>query len=861
MGLASSTKLGPYEIQEALGAGGMGEVYRARDTRLQRTVAIKILPESFASDADRLERFQQEARILSALNHPNLMAIYDVGAQDGIHYLVSEFLDGQSLREVINAGPLSQRRVTEYGLQIAKGLAAAHDKGIVHRDLKPENVFILRDGQVKILDFGLAKQAVSAAASGENATLTSAHRTAAGTVLGTATYMSPEQVRGQAVDHRSDIFSLGAILHEMITGQRAFKGDSAVEVMNSILKDDPPELLESGFHVSVGLQKIVQRCLEKKPEARFQSASDLAFALDSLSTTSTPTAGVRALKEEKKSRAPILLGCAIVAVVAIATLAYWLLHRPAEARIGFTQISFRSEYIRSARIAPDGRTVVYGATATGKPMSLFSTRTDTAEAQPLNINGNILSISPESELAVQLNPWFHPLFVPIGRLARVPLGGGATREMLDGVIDADWNHDGSAIAVSRQVGSHWHLEYPIGKVLYDTIGYVSDLRFSPKGDKIAFIDHSILGDDRGFVDVIDLQANRKALTPEFASVQGLAWSPSGDEVWFTGSSTGEGMSLRAVDLDGHQRVLLPSPTRIHLHDVGKDGVLLSTEDFRWEGFLVDKATGQTRDVTSFPWQEASYISRDGQMVLINAYITSADTNYYLYVQRADGSAPVLIGEGAALGFSFDDKWVAALDPAKLTEIKIIPTGVGGVRTVNAPKGTQYLGATWMPDGKHLLVVAAAAGHAPATYIQDLTTGAARQITPEGTYIVMRGDVPVGVSPDGKFCLTIDGEGRRWIQPINGGPAKQIQDLEEHVSILEWHNDSENLFIYQDTDGGGAIYNLNIPTGKRTLWTQYSPSDKAAVIALNTVAITPDGEHYVYGVPRVYSTLYMANGIH
>lgn len=276
MALTSGTRLGPYEIQSPLGAGGMGEVYRARDTRLQRIVAIKILPQSLSSDRDRLERFQQEARVLSALNHPNLMTIYDVGSQDEVHFLVSEFLDGQSLREVLTAGPVPMRRVSEYGLQIAKGLAAAHDKGIIHRDIKPENIFVLGDQRVKILDFGLAKQASPLVSAGDDATMTSANRTAAGTVLGTAAYMSPEQVRGEAVDHRSDIFSLGTVLYEMAGGKRAFKGDSGVEIMHSILKEEPPALEESGLPVSVGLQRIVQRCLEKKPESRFQSASDLA---------------------------------------------------------------------------------------------------------------------------------------------------------------------------------------------------------------------------------------------------------------------------------------------------------------------------------------------------------------------------------------------------------------------------------------------------------------------------------------------------------------------------------------------------------------------------------------------------------
>ncbi|MFZ3257784.1 MAG: protein kinase [Candidatus Acidiferrales bacterium] len=291
MALTSGTKLGPYEIQSSLGAGGMGEVYRARDTRLERTVAVKVLPESLAKDSDRLQRFEQEARVLSTLNHPTLLAIYDVGTQGGTHYLVSEYLEGQTLREQMGAGPLPQRKVCEYALQIANGLAAAHDKGIVHRDLKPENIFVSNDERVKILDFGLAKQSRGVAAlTGETATVTSPAPTTAGTVMGTVGYMSPEQVRGQTVDHRSDIFSLGAILYEMASGKRAFKGDSGVETMNAILKDEPPEIDLLQMKVSPGLERVVRHCLEKSPANRFQSAHDLAFALGALSGTDSTAA-------------------------------------------------------------------------------------------------------------------------------------------------------------------------------------------------------------------------------------------------------------------------------------------------------------------------------------------------------------------------------------------------------------------------------------------------------------------------------------------------------------------------------------------------------------------------------------------
>ncbi len=275
MPLSAGTKLGPYEIIAAIGAGGMGEVYRARDARLDRDVAIKVLPESFAGDADRLRRFEQEARTVAALNHPNILGVYDIGQHQGSPYMVCELLDGETLREKLQEGPMPQRRAIEYASQIAEGLAAAHDKGVVHRDLKPENVFVTRDGRVKVLDFGLAKLApmeAGRAAAGEGATFTGQAHTMPGMVLGTAGYMSPEQVRGKEVDARTDIFAFGAILYEMLSGRRAFKGESSIETMNAILKDDPPELETEKQKLSPGLEHIVRHCLEKNPEERFRSA-------------------------------------------------------------------------------------------------------------------------------------------------------------------------------------------------------------------------------------------------------------------------------------------------------------------------------------------------------------------------------------------------------------------------------------------------------------------------------------------------------------------------------------------------------------------------------------------------------------
>ena len=303
MALISGTKLGPYEILAPLGAGGMGEVYRARDTRLGRDVALKILPESFARDSDRLRRFEQEARAVAALNHPNILALFDIGQHNGSPFLVSELLEGESLRAGLDRGALPQRKTIEYGVQIAHGLAAAHEKGIVHRDLKPENVFITKDGRIKILDFGLAKLAQKAGADPDEVTLTSSN-TAAGVVMGTASYMAPEQVRGEAADPRTDIFAFGAVLYEMLSGARAFRRDTPAETMTAVLKDDPPELSDPVRPVSSALERIVRRCLEKNPEQRFQSARDLSFALSALSGTDA-SGSVRATAAPR--RVPLLL--------------------------------------------------------------------------------------------------------------------------------------------------------------------------------------------------------------------------------------------------------------------------------------------------------------------------------------------------------------------------------------------------------------------------------------------------------------------------------------------------------------------------------------------------------------------------
>ena len=859
--LTIGTRLGPYEIKSLIGSGGMGEVYRARDSRLERIVAIKILPESFASDPGRVERFQDEARILSTLTHPNVLAIFDVGEQNGLQYLVSEFLDGQSLREVLAAGIIPRRKVVEYSLQICKGLAAAHDKGVIHRDLKPDNIFITQDDRVKVLDFGLAKQA-SVAATTEGVTATVGVPTTPGTVMGTVGYMSPEQVRGEQIGYRSDIFSFGAVLYEMMSGKRAFHGESSVETMNAILKEDVPEISVSGTSLSPGLDRIMRRCLEKKPERRFQSASDLAFALEAPSAGSATSQALVSPISTAKKRGVARIAAAAVAAVLLAAAAAWLFTRPQSNNTNFQQISFRPSYIRTARFAP-GRTIVYAASINGQPMRLFSARTDTFESQPLNLTADLLSVSRSSELAVSLGRVFESMWTPSGRLAEASLGGGAsTRELLDNVIDADWNKDGTQLAVARQVGDHYRLEYPIGKVLYQTAGYISDVRFSPAGEQIAFLDHEIVGDDRGTVSVIDPEGQRRILTKEFESIQGLAWSPKGNEIWFSASDTAELNSIRAVDLRGRTRRVAAGPTRMHLQDIDENGqLLLSAEDIHWQIGIGDRKSGSVQDLSPFEYESMGGLSKNGNTVSLNSFDVAGDTSYRLYLQRKDASTPILLGHGTAATFSDDDKWLASVDPAHPENVFLIPTGIGETRTLHAPTGRYYAGVSFFPDGKRLLITTVSAGQGPQSAVQEVDGGSVRAIGPGERFVSFHlMNLFPGPSPDGKYCIESDGKGGYWLQQIEGGDTRRISGVAMEEKIANWHGGSNNIFVVRNDGPNVQVTDLELASGRRTPWMTFSPPDKTALTPNTFLLITSDGAHFAYEAHKIFSTLFIANRV-
>src|SRR5437870_4818511 len=603
--------LGGYRVWDWVGRGGMGEVYRARDTRLKRDVAIKVLPQAFAADRERLRRFEQETRSAAALNHPNIISVHDMGTVDGSPYIVSELLDGQNLREVLRQGAVPARKALDYAVQAARGLAAAHDIGIVHRDLKPENLFITKDGQLKILDFGLAKLTRSDQLAPDSSSGDARPQTEAGRVFGTVGYMSPEQVRGQGADHRSDIFSFGSILYELFSGKRAFSGDSPADTMSAILHQDPPELTRATPPVNPAVDHTIRHCLEKNPLERYQSAHDLAFHLQVAAEGLFPKAEASPA-DHSLFRHRWVLPLVIALVLVAASLPFLTFRLLAKHEIpAYKRLTFRSGSVGTARFSSDGRTIIYGAAWEGNPSEIFVSRVDSSEARPLGIGpSELLSVSRNGELAVLLRPRFNPVQA-FGTLATVPLEGGTPREIAENVTSADWAPDGSGLAIVR---AYKKLEYPIGKVLFQSAGLLSHPRFSPDGKSIAFIDHPP-ATTIGSLVICDTKGKARILASGFASANGVAWAPDGRVIWFSGVRGGIEQQLLAVSREGKERLVTREIGSITVHDVAQDGrVLFTRDDFRTGMKVLVPHSTEERDLSWFDVSVMGAISADGEMV-------------------------------------------------------------------------------------------------------------------------------------------------------------------------------------------------------------------------------------------------------
>jgi len=855
--ISAGTRLGPYEIVAPLGAGGMGEVYRARDSRLAREVAIKVLPASFSNDPDRLRRFEQEAKAAGLLNHPNITAVYDIGSHEGAPYVVSELLEGETLRAELAGGRLSPRKSIDYALQIVHGLAAAHEKGIVHRDLKPENLFITRDGRVKILDFGLAKLTHAEEGGSQQTNLpTATAGTEPGVVLGTLGYMAPEQVRGRPADVRSDIFSFGAILYEMLSGRRAFQGDSAADTMSAILREDPPELSLTNQNIPPGLERILRHCLEKNPEQRFQSARDLAFDLASLSGLSAPVARPMPAKGGVSRR--WRLAAVAATVLAAAVTAAYLAGRRAQmgsapAGPSFSQLTFRQQPIFKARFAPDGKTVVFSAAIQGNTPEIFSLRPDYPGATARGMPGVLLAISSKGELAVLTRARYvgHSLFE--GTLARMPLEGAAPREILEGVREADWSPDGADLAVIRDVSGKDRLEFPVGKVLCEATGYLSDLRFSPKGDRIAFFEHPRKFDDRGLVAVVDLSGKRTVLSEGYWGEEGLAWSPDGEEVLFSAGTAYNNFKVYAVTLSGRRRTALESAGGLTIHDICPDGRWLSTrDDFFRKMFVLAPGEKTERDLS---WLDLSYpaaLSPDGKTLLFTEESGSVGVNYAVCLRGTDGSAVVRLGEGTAEDLSPDGKWTLAVVPATPQQLVLYPTGAGEKRRLESGSLVSYDTAQFFPDGRRLLVCGAETGRAVRCYVQEIAGGKPRPVTPEGT---SRGFV----SPDGASILVRSGARALLLYPSGGGEPRSVPGTTPEDHVLRWGADGRSIIAFRGTQIPVHGERLDLATGRRDPLRTFGGAETAGALRIGTFALSGDGKSHAYSYGYQISHLFLVEG--
>jgi eukaryotic-like serine/threonine-protein kinase len=860
MPLATGAELGPYEIIAPIGAGGMGEVYRARDTRLGRDVALKILPESFARDADRLRRFKQEAQAVAALNHPNILAIFDVSYVEGAPFLVSELLEGESLRKTMDHGPIRQGKVIEYAVQIANGLAAAHDKGVVHRDLKPENLFVCRDDRIKILDFGLAKLSATEDDSQTGATLTSP-RTAAGVVMGTASYMAPEQVRGEHVDARTDMFAFGAVLFEMASHKRAFQRDTAAETMTAILRDDLPEITDVQPPIAPALERIVRRCLEKKPDHRFQSAKDLAFALEALSqvTTASGSAG-RAIAEARKAesrRKMIGIACGALAAVVMLGLGWWIGRGGGDAPPPtYEQITFRTGTIGNARFTPDGG-IVYSAGWDGGARQIYLAHAGDNGSTDLGLkDAELLSISKNGELAVRLNDLRVGGYEAVGTLARVPLSGGTPREVLNDVEDADWAADGENMAVVRFTpeNDHWRLEYPIGKVLIDSINWISHPKISPDGKWVAFADHeNPSGDDEGSVAVIGPDGHERKLSSGWSSIEGIEWSPGGDEVWFAASNSGAADNLRGVTLGGKLRNITNVPGGMWLEDIHDGLALMIVNQQRVNIRGTSPGGKEERELGWLGWSDLRDISRDGTKVLFEEEAEGGGPNYTVFLRDTDGSPPVRIGEGVGAAISPDNKWL--ITKPKIGALSLVPSGAGESRQLTHDDVT-YSAVRYFPDGKRIVASGIEPGHGARDYVVDVSTGESKPLTPEGI-------VGVDLSPDGRKIAVIGPDGKLGVWPLDGGGMRPIPGLDERYAIDGWTPDGGSLYVTTRqslTNSARKVYRVNVATGKMDFWKEFGTSLPTGGAGVAPPVFSADGGAYAYVYSQTLSEAYVVKGL-
>lgn len=839
-------RVGPYLVNGLIGEGGMGLVFKARDTQLNRSVAIKVLQSDRLADPERKRRFLQEAKAASVLNHPNIVTVHGITHERDTDFIVMEFVSGKTLDRVIPAKGLALKRAVRYGVEIADALAAAHAAGIVHRDIKPSNIMITEEGRVKVLDFGLAKLAEPEQGSeqdqGEPLT------TKAGMVFGTAAYMSPEQAEGKRADARSDIFSFGALLYQMVTGGRAFPGQNVITILAAVMNHQPPSVTTVVPTVPRELEWVIERCLKKDPNRRIQYMVDVKIALEEvLERLESPSSSVPVVRTRRRWIAPALAA----ALLGLAGGAWFSLRIFHKAPVTFQRLTFRHGDVTASKFGPDGN-IVYSAEWDGAPAAFFVAHPGSREARPLELpSGSIQSLAASGEMAILVGTGDTG---SLGTLARVPLGGGSPRAILDNVSSADWAPDGDSLAVIRDDRGQHRIEYPIGNVLYQTPSLRPPvfLRVSPRGDKVALFDFTTDGDYS--LRVIDAQRRSWILSKGWRAVGGVGWSPDGKEVWFGGGRPGSDPGIYAVNLSGRERLLTQIAGWPLLEDVARDGrMLVLNSDSR---LGIRCLTAGAKEESDLAWLDASALSdlsNDGREILLVEASSGEGRNPAIYLRPTDGSPAVRLGYGNRPVLSPDNKWVACVRKNReSSQIVLLPAGAGE-ETILHTGGIQPETAEWFSDGKHVLFTGNEAGQPPRTYSYDLANGHIKPVTPAAVRAS-------AVSPNDQTAIVIR-DGKATLISLADGHETPLAAVGPDISVIRWSGDGAYIFL-QRTDAShrsASILRMDARSGHMETWRDLKLPDRAAFY-YGSAKLSSDGKSYAFTFQRDLSTLYLVNGI-
>ncbi len=867
MTLVPGTRLGPYEILTPLGAGGMGEVWKAKDTRLDRFVAVKVLPEHLAKSPEALARFEREAKAVAALNHPNITGIFDIGNTDGVAYVAMELLEGESLRTRLESGPLTPKKATELAIQLAQGLAAAHEKGVVHRDLKPDNLWITKEGRLKILDFGLAKQLPGIGQGSDSYLPTAAiqadHHTEKGMILGTLGYMSPEQVRGEAADARADLFSFGVVLFEMLTGKRAFARATASDTMAAILRDDPPELEGNSRPIPLVLRRIIDHCLEKAPERRFRDAHDVAFALENLSSSETaaPISAPFAPQNRRATRAwAMIAGAAVLG----AGLTGWLLRGGAPALPAFHPLTNERGTLSAARFIPSTSEVIYSARWGVQPEQWYTRKLDQPGGQTVpGGEGPILSVTREGEVLALTEAYLTHGQLS-GRLFSLPVVGGSPREWAESVWGCDQGErSGDMACILGSYGAEIRIEWPLGHPVYRCLNTLRSPRI--RGDQLVVFQEKQGNVEEGVLLLVD----RKGQVRELSTLKGftgLAWGPRADEIWVSTYHGGESRIL-ALDLAGRSRTLLHHAGRLEIQDVDARGrVLAALHTYQRHTFAHLEAESSDRDLGWLDAQATMGMTSDARTVLLANLGEWSTTEGALYLRPLSGGPAQRLGSGGVSQptLSQNGMWVGSFIQDPEFSLVVTPTGRGIARKVPLPDMRNGdISANVFDDGRQVFVWGSLNRAPFAGFSLDVASGAIRKVTREGLSPFL---FEAPCSSDGQWLALIDGNKlENGANPIvilhPDGTGERIYTwLKPGEAIAGWGGDSASLIVWDRNRLPALVERLDLATGRRTRMAQITPPDPAGVPGIQGVFLSQTGGRYAYNFVRRLSQLYTIEGL-